>query len=258
MGVAVALLTVPVSALVTAGGLIAAGVPRRRALRAGAAAGLATGVALVALWLTAFGECAGENSNRPFTWPWSPRREFCDDGSSPAALLAPALLLLPIAVVIIGTVLYSKVSPTLGWATYALLLATPFLPSLYVGSLAEYRLDEYPVLHRPLLRPAEGPRPARVCYVHGIKFGPRKVNADAAPVRNCVELRSTPRARRLTPSYDGGVTVFDLEALGHRLTENGLPIRSGGSGIDGLEVVRAYELPADQARAGATLVDTAP
>lgn len=188
------LLAVPVSALVTGGGPRAAGVPRRTAILTGIAAGVITGVAIVAFWLTAFGECLAENPSpaAPPSWPWSPRRQFCSDGNSPAAMGALALLLVPTALVMLGTFLRFRQRPTLGWAAYAGLLVTPVLPSLYVNSLPYYRLDSYPVLQQPRLRPASGSRPPRVCFVYGIAFGPRKVEVTDATMRDCVDLEPTP------------------------------------------------------------------
>jgi hypothetical protein len=167
MSLGVWLLVVPVSALISGGGLRAAGAPRRTAMWAGIAAGTVTGIALVALELTALGECLGENrspASAP-SWPWSPRRQFCNDGSSPAALGALALLLVPTVVVTLGTFLRFKQRPALGWTAYAVLLTTLVLPSLYVNALPYYRVDRYPVLHQPLLRPASASQPPRVCYV---------------------------------------------------------------------------------------------
>lgn len=248
------LLAVPVSALVTGGGLRAAGVPRRTAILAGIAAGVITGVALIALWLTAFGQCVAENPNssEPFSWPWSPRRQFCSDGNSPAAMGGLALLLVPTALVMLGTFLRFMQRPILGWAAYAGLLMTPVLPSLYVNSLPYYLLDSYPVLNQPLLRPASGSRLPRVCFVYGIAFGPRKVEATDATVLDCVDLEPTPEALSLTPGHDD--TEYDLDEMGKDLTQQGPPIHPGPTGIDGLIVVHAYLLRDSQARIGAMLV----
>jgi hypothetical protein len=250
-------LVVPVSALVTGVGLRAAGVPRRTAVWAGIAAGAVTAIALVAVWLTAYGECLAENPEPapPPSWPWSPRRQFCNDASSPAALGALGLLLVPTAMVVLGTFLRFKEHPALGWTAYAVVLATPVLPSVYVNALPYYRLDSYPVLHQPLLRPASGSQPPRVCYVYGIAFGPRKVEVTSATRHECVDLKPTPQALSLTPSYDEGRTSYDLDWMGKKLTQRGLPVRRGATGVDGLVIDRAYELPDSQARIGATLLN---
>ncbi len=166
-----------------------------------------------------------------------------------------ALLLVPTALVMLGTFLRFRQRPTLGWAAYAGLLVTPVLPSLYVNSLPYYRLDSYPVLQQPLLRPASGSRPLRVCYVYGIAFGPRKVEVTDATMRDCVDLEPTPEALGLTPSYDEGRTSYDLGWMGKDLTQQGLPIHPGPTGVDGLIVVHAYRLRDSQARIGATLVN---
>jgi hypothetical protein len=64
-------LVVPVSAPVTGGSLRAAGVPA--APLGGIAAGAVTGVALVAVWLAAFGECTAANQQPapPSSSPWA-------------------------------------------------------------------------------------------------------------------------------------------------------------------------------------------
>jgi hypothetical protein len=251
------LLAVPVSALLTGGSLGAAGVRRRTALWAGVAAGLVTTVALVASLLTGFGECGVENPEPapPLSWPWSPRRQFCSDDSSPAALGALGPLLLPAAMVMLGTFLRFKKQAALGWIAYAIVLTAPVLPSLYVDALPYYRLDSYPVLHEPLLRPASEGGPARACYVYGIAHGPRKIETTSATSLECVDLEPTAEALSLTPSYDQGRTIYDLDWMGKKLTQKGLPIRPGPTGVEGLVVDRAYKLPDGRARVGATLVN---
>ena len=245
-------LAIPFSAAVTVAGLYAVGVPRRGADRAGAAAAAVTLIEVVSLFVTGLAECWGENSDSPppASWPWSPRLEFCSEGSSPAALGALTLLAFPTVVVMLGTFLWFKYRPALGLAAYALLLSAPVLPSLYINALPYYRFDSYPVLHQPLLRPASASRPPRVCYVYGIAFGPRKAVAGHA-LRECVELEPTPQARSLTPMYDEGRTIYNLDWVGKNLTEKGLPIRPGETGVAGLVVERAYKLTEHQARTDA-------
>lgn len=62
------------------------------------------------LWWASFAECFGENREppRPLSWPWSPRREFCSQSGSPAALGALALLAVPPLIVWLGALLWSK------------------------------------------------------------------------------------------------------------------------------------------------------
>jgi hypothetical protein len=43
--------------------------------------------------------------------------------------------------------------------------------------------------------------------------------------------------------------------MGQRLTREGVPVRPGPTGVDGLVVDRAYRLPDREARDGATLVE---
>lgn len=251
------LLGVPLAGLATGVGLRAAGVPRRMAVWSGLAAGAATLLAVAAVWFTAFGECLGENRSppAPASWPWSPRREFCSDGDSPAALGTLILLLVPMGGVMLGTFLRWKAKPALGWACYAVLLATPGLPKLYLEALPTYRLDEYSILDQPLLRPASRSKPVRVCYVYGIAFGPRKVKVLPDTSRTCVELRSTPQALRLTADSDEDRTLHNLDLMGKNLTEKGLPVSPGETNIAGLVVDRAYKLPDRKARVGAKLAN---
>ena len=194
-------LAVPVSALVTGGGLRAAGVPRRTAILTGIAAGVITGVAIVAFWLTAFGECLAENPSPapPPSWPWSPRRQFCSDGNSPAAMGALALLLVPTALVMLGTSGASGSGP-IGWAAYAGPRDAVLPPSTSTPDRMQ-PAGQHPVLQQPLLRSASGSRPPRVCFVYGIAFGPRKVEVTDATMRDCVDLEPTPGG--LCPSSPG-------------------------------------------------------
>jgi N-formylglutamate amidohydrolase len=111
------------------------------------------------------------------------------------------------------------------------------------------------VLDKPLLRPASGSTPPRVCYVYGIMFGPRKLNVTADTPRTCVDLARTPAAMSLTTGYDEGRTGFDLQLAGHNLTRKGLPVKPGATGVRGLTVARAYRLPDSQARIGAQEVE---
>lgn len=251
------LLVVPVSALVTGGCLRAAGVPHLTAVWAGIAAGSATAITLGAIALTVLVECVAENADPPPppSWSWSPRRQFCNDRSSAAGLGALALLVVPTALVVAGSLLRFKRHTALGWTAYGLMLFTPVVPAVYVNALPYYRLDSYPVLHQPLLRPASGSKPPRVCYLYGIAFGPRKVEVTSTTSRECVEFTPTPEARSLTARYDEGRTIYDLDWVGRNLRQTGLPVRPGATGVDGLLVGRAYKLPDSQARVGATLVN---
>jgi hypothetical protein len=248
-------LVVPVSGLVTGGGLRAGGVPRRTAIWAGVAAGALTGLALFALGITVLGECLNDTDDPPASYSWAPRREFCDSGVSAVRLGILGVLFVPTVMVVLGTLLRARNHPVLGGVAYATLLAVPFLPGLYVSALPYYRLDDYPALHRPLLRPAKGSQPPRVCYLYGIAVGPRKAKATPATTHHCVDLEPTPEARSLTPRYDEGRTIFDLEQMGNNLTEEGLPIEPGPTGVDGLVVDRAYVLRDGEARRGAALLD---
>ena len=246
------LAAVPLSALITAGVVRALGVSRRTAVWTTIAATVATIVAVVAVFFTFLFECASDGGSGPEAWPWSPREELCDGESSPVALGMLALLFIPTALVLLGTWLRVRGRRTLGWFAYAGLLATPALSGLYVAALPVYEVDSYPILHEPMLRPAGGSEPARVCYVYGI-VGEAEISP--ATMRHCIELEPTARARRLTTRYDEGETVFDLERVGENLTQEGLPVEPGETGVAGLDVARAYRLREEQARIGARELD---
>jgi hypothetical protein len=238
---------VPLSALIAGGVLHAAGVSRRAAVWAAVAAGVVTAVVAFTVLLTFIFECATDGGSDPESWPWSPRNQLCDgSGWQPEVVGMLALLLVPTVLITLGTWLRSRGRRGLSWVAYAGLLATPALSGLYVAALPVYEVDEYPILHTPLLRVARGSEPPRVCYAYGI------VGEPAGGRRHCIELEPTPRARRLTNAYDEGETVFDLEEAGKKLTQKGLPVQPGETGVDGLVVARAYTLSAAEARAGAS------
>jgi len=168
--------------------------------------------------------------------------------SSPASLGAIALTLLPAVSIILGTVLVDRGRRIAGFAVYLLLVLTPLAPTLYLDPLPYYRLDSYPVLDDALLRPATASTAPRVCYVYGVFFGPRKLVVRPDTPRTCVDLKRTPQALSLTAGYDGGRTGFDLEVMGHNLTEKGLPVHPGDTGVNGLTVDRVYKLTDSQAQ----------
>jgi hypothetical protein len=247
--------------LVPAGVGIAVAIVLRRFVSGGRAAALAglgaaagTAVLVVSMLLVSFGECASENDDRPLSWPWSPRRQLCDGAGSHVVLGAYALLLVPPLLVVMGVILAKRRARVAGGAILAGLLAVPFLPWIYFDSLPVYRLDEYPILHAPLLRPGAEGRPPRVCYAYGIVFGPRKAPVTEKTERTCVELVPTRQALSLTTAYDQGRTIYDLEWMGKNLTARGLPVEPGGTGIDGLVVARVYELPGREALRDSTRI----
>ena len=93
-----------------------------------------------------------------------------------------------------------------------------------------------------------------MCYVYGIAYGPRKVTVTADTIHRCVDLEQTPLALGLTATYDQGRSSYDLDWMGKLLTERGLPVRPGPTGIRGLVVRRAYTSTDRLARAGATAI----
>jgi hypothetical protein len=226
----------------------------RAIVLAGIGAVGATAVLVVSLFFVSFGECLAENREQPLSWPWSPRRQFCNAPSSHASVGAYALFLLPSLLIIVGTILAKRGPRLSSWPIFALLLVVPFLPGIYVDSLPIYRLDDYPILHAPLLRQAVNGQPARVCYAYGIVFGPRKEPVTDDTERTCVDLLPTRQALALTPAYDEGRTIYDLEWMGKNLTGRGLPVRPGGTGIDGLVVKRVYKLSGRKALEGSTAI----
>jgi hypothetical protein len=247
----VALIAVPGIGALTVLVLRACGLPGRRAAVAGFAAAGVAAVALAALFVAAFGACLSENDPGPLSWPWSPRREFCSDPQSPAALGAIAIVVVPALLAGVGNWLRWKGRARAGLALYLTLLVTPALPSLYVASLPVYRLDSYPVLHQPLLRPGTAADGPRACYVYGIAYGPRAVRVLPDTPRICVEFARTPEALSLTTEYDEGRTGYDLDLAGKNLSRRGLPVVSGATGVKGLVVERVYGLRDSEARLGA-------
>jgi hypothetical protein len=238
---------VPLSALITGGVLHALGSSRRAAVWAGVAAGLVTAVVVFTVLLTFLFECASDGGSDPESWPWSPRNQLCDgSGYDPVVLGMLALLLVPSILITLGTWLRSRGRRGLSWIAYAGLLVTPALSGIYVGALPVYEVDDYPILNQPLLRVARGSVPPRVCYAYGI-VGEKPRD----PTRHCIELERTPQALRLTTAYDEGVSVFDLEEVGKELTQEGLPVRAGETGVDGYVATRAYTLTEAEARDGA-------
>jgi hypothetical protein len=244
-------LVVPISALIAGGVIRAIGGSTKRAVWTGLTTGAITFVVLIAVIAALFAECLDEDDNAEL-WPWSPRRELCSDAGSPAQLGALAIFLLPTVLICLGAFLRSRGRRTLGTVAYAALLPTIVLPFFYVQALPAYAIDEYPVLHKPLLRVARGSEPPRVCYVNGILGETRTT---PATTRECIDLVPTPAALRLTAAYDEGVTFSDLEAVGVNLTREGLPIEPGETGVDGLVVARAYRLPEAEAAVGASEID---
>lgn len=138
-------------------------------------------------------------------------------------------------------------------------MATPFLPSLYVAQLPYYRLDSYPVLHNPYVRPASEERPARACYAYGVVYGPNATTITDESERICADLKHTEEASELVPEYESlpsyASTRWRLEWLGKRLTESEL---RPGTEYDGLVAQNVYTLSGADAREGAFFARTSP
>src|SRR4051794_38006467 len=101
MAFALLVLFVLASGVLTAWLLSHWGVRRGWAVSAGAATVVASSVLFVALALVHFGECLAENRDPPppFSYPWSPRREFCDDGSTAQLGVLVSFLIPPVLVI---------------------------------------------------------------------------------------------------------------------------------------------------------------
>jgi hypothetical protein len=240
----VELASVAVPLVVVVAAMRLAGVSWVWAAVAGAATAGVTYLAANELFDVWVRECLAENRTPPPppSWPWSPRREFCDPSSGPA-LGGFAMLAAPTLVALFAAVLARTQLRPLGFAVLAMLIPTPLLPEIYVTSLPYYKLDEYPILHRPRLLPASSLRPATACYEYGIASGPRQSNVIRPEDRlTCVEFERTAAARSLAPPTDAGPTQLELEQVGKNLTAKGLPPEPGDTGVHGLVVTRAFEL----------------
>jgi hypothetical protein len=222
------------------------------------------GIALVGTLLAmgglvwaALAECWFENRPRPLSWPWSPRREFCSEPGSPAALGAYPLLALPALAASLGAFLWSKRHRGLAAGAFCLIAVSPFLPSLYASALPYYRLDSYPILHNPYVRPASDQWPARVCYAYGVVHGPALTRIENTTERVCADLKSTQEARELVPEYESLPSYPSIrgrvEWLGKNLTENGM---EPGTEYDGLVAERVYRLPGLDALEGSFFIRT--
>jgi hypothetical protein len=210
------------------------------------------------LFVVSFSECWAENRypEPPLSWPWSPRREFCQSGSaeSHAAL---ALLVIPTLIACVGAALFRVRRRRPAFAVLALVAVTPFLPGVYVSRLSYYRLDSYPILHDPYVRPATNESPARACYAYGIVYGPRTTPVTDETQRVCADLARTPEAAELVPEYESmpnySTIRWRLEWLGKRLTEERM---SPGTEYDGLVAERVYKLSGAEARQDSFLART--
>jgi hypothetical protein len=200
------------------------------------------------LFVVGFSECWAENTDRPLSWPWSPRRQFCQPGTleSRAALL---VLLAPAIVALTAALCFWRRLTPVGVVVLLLIATVPFLPMLYVSQLPYYLLDSYPVLHDPYVRPESQEMPARACYAYSIVYGPSATPVTEGSERICADLARTPEASELVPDYeslpDYSTIRWRLEWLGKRLTEEEM---HPGTEYDGLIAERVYTLPGVEAR----------
>lgn len=206
-----------------------------------------TGVVIVVSFVVVFGECLAENQDppRPSSYPWSPRRQYCEEGTVESNL-AFALVLLPAFTMIAATFFRRKRVRPAAVTAYALLALTPFVPPLYLEALPYYEIAETQAYFDPVLRPAEGDVGPRVCMRHGIQFSdPPGAFDDPYEERVCVDLEPTAEARALTTSYDEGRTLGVLDELADHLTRNGA--EEGETDVDGLVVTDVSELTLEDA-----------
>lgn len=216
-----------------------------------ATVGLAAGVAS-GLYAVLF-ECLESGDEALSAWPWSPRREFCDEESSPAQLGLYALLALPPLGAALGVLLWSRGRRSAAVVAAIALAGVVLPPWLYIESLPYYPRETTPVLHNPYLRAATESRPARACYAYGIVEGVQAHRPTLDEERRCVDLERSPASVALTGEYDEGNTPFSLEALGYAMSEHGL---EPGVAAEGLVVARAYRLPGAEARKDSVLIPT--
>lgn len=237
------------------------GLSRGQTITCAAIALVGTLAMMAGFFYTSFAECLGENRYppAPLSWPWSPRREFCSDGDSWAARGGLLLLVLPFALTGFGAFLWARRLAGLAAVTFGLIVVTPLLPTLYISQLPYYRLDTYPILHNPYVRPASDEAPARVCYAYGIVHGPAVTEITEETERTCVDLARTADADQLVPDYERlpfySTVLYNLEWLGKRLTESDM---EAGTSYRGLVAERVYSLPGPTAREGAFFVRTTP
>lgn len=236
-----------------AGGSLARrlGASRRGAILVGVAVAGLVGAVVVALALTTFEECGAENREPapPLSYHYAPRRQVCNDGSLEALLLYLAPVL---AGLLGGLAVWLHSRTRLKWLrplTVAAACSTVFLPAAYVCALPYYRLDDYPVFYAPLLRAETKISPARACYAHGVQYPSGTYRDPTGLDRVCVELARTPQASRLTTSYDGGRSIFELQLLADQLSQMGLPEVLKGEPVasNGLRTVRVYRLSYEKA-----------
>ncbi len=159
----------------------------------------------------------------------------------------------------LGAFLWSRRRGKVAALAFGLIATTLFLPSLYVSLLPYYRLDSYPILHNPYVRPASDDNPARACYAYGIVHGPAVTETTDETERTCVDLARTADADQLVSEYETlpfyPTVLYNLEWLGKQLTESGM---EAGTSYRGLVAERVYSLPGPTAREGAFFVRTTP
>jgi hypothetical protein len=241
-------LTVAVVCGVVAGGAARAmGESRQTALLvAGVTAVMTAGVVFVTV-IAVFAECFAENRDppRPSSFPWSPRREYCQEGTVESAGRLAIILLPAIAMTAASFFRRRRLLPGAAVA-YCVVALAPFAPALYLAALPYYEIEDTPAYFDPVLRPARGDEGPRVCMRHGVAAA-RSEPDDPYELRTCVELEPTNEAHALKRGYDGGQTSATLDALANDLTRHGA--EEGSTDVDGLVVTDVSRLTLEEAGA---------
>jgi hypothetical protein len=205
-----------------------------------------TGAVIVVTFVVAFGECLAENSDpRPASYPWSPRREYCEGGTLESDL-AFVIVLLPAVAMVAGAFFRRRAVRPAAFVAYGLVAFAPFAPPLYLEALPYYEIAETPAYFDPVLRSAQGDLGPRVCMRHGVADSEaRAAYDDPFEEYVCVDLEPTAEARALTTRYDEGRTLGALESLADDMTRNGA--EEGETDVDGLVVTDVNELTLEDA-----------
>jgi hypothetical protein len=236
-----------VCGLVAGGAVRAMGESLEAACLAAAVTAVITGAVIVVSFFVMFGECLAENREppRPLSYPWSPRREYCQEGTLESSL-AFAIVLVPAIAMIAATFFRRRAVRPAAFAAYGLVALAPFVPSLYLEALPYYEIADTRVYFDPVLRPAKADLGPRVCMRHGIQFSDAPGESeDPYEERLCVDLEATVEARALTRGYDEGRTAYALDQLADDLTRNGA--EEGGTDVDGLVVTDVNTLTLEDA-----------
>jgi len=209
---------------------------------------LCAAVELVTVFV-AFGECLAENPDPPppSSYPWSPRRQYCNEGSA-ESIGGLALILVPAIGIVLGTVFRRREWLVPAFLAYALVPLAPFVPNLYLEALPYDRIEDTEVFYDPVLRPASGETGPRVCMRYGLAYGEAaRQPEDPFAERTCVDLEPTEEARRLTDEYDQGRTPGALDNLADDLSQRGAEVEEGETAVPGIVISDVYRMTLGEA-----------